>query len=417
MSELPANPALRDLLPVPLLILDGGRRIAEINAAAARLLEITPEEAEGAACQTVFRCEECREECAIASARERRLLSLSRPAHVEREQDTTLRVLVDAMPLSGDRVAVVLHPVAENTPLEQIYGEVETFHGLIWISPAMKSLVGWIIDHAPGDAPLLISGERGTEKGIVARALHSESGRAGGPFVTVDCASEADGLPGGSAAKRTLGASNSFEQARGGTLFLRNLTYLPREVQGALFRRLDTRRGATSAQDPRLIGATDSDPDATARSGALIPEFHEVLRTHRTQVPPLRNRLEDLPALAHRILSEIAARTGLVPAALTGDVTAVLLAHNWPGNVEELEGVLHEAASQARGGIVRRGDLPAEFLPDGWVGKSERARTHEALHKAAGNISLAARMLGVHRITLWRRMRVMHLSRRDFLPR
>ena len=288
--------------------------------------------------------------------------------------------------------------------------------------------------------PVLICGESGTGKEIAARALHSASLRARGPFVAENCAAVPEGLFESLLFGHVRGAFSGavraheglFQQARGGTLLLDEIGDLPLPLQARLLRALQERQvrplGATAivSLDARIVAATNADLPALVREGRFRADLLYRLRGAELELPPLRRRIEDLPVLAASILSRLdPPRCGpgwrITPAALR-----LLLSHDWPGNVRELSAELERAAALAEnewltpelfsttvrlgirgevtapGGSRRGAQEPLLFDQSNPV---ERASVVRALRACGGRITPAAALLGWSRQRLYRRIR------------
>src|SRR5206468_3260007 len=236
------------------------------------------------------------------------------------------------------------------------------------------------------DATVLVVGESGTGKELVARAIHSSSGRAAGPFIAVDCGAIAEGVleselfghargsfTGATGARRGL-----FEEASGGTLFLDEIGDIGGRIQGQLLRVLqegEIRRVGESAPirvDTRVVAATNKDLADAVKGGKFREDLFYRLNVVTIRIPPLRDRREDIPLLAEHFASRHAGERG---ASLTTDAREALLLYDWPGNVRELENAVARALALNPGGTILPEDLP-EAVREEWrksKGLPERA--------------------------------------------
>jgi DNA-binding NtrC family response regulator len=301
--------------------------------------------------------------------------------------------------------------------------EVQERTGLVGESSRMRLVRREILRAAALRAPLVITGETGTGKELAARALHRCSGRSAGPFVALNCGSltvtlAEDALFGhergaftGAATKR-LGA---FERADGGTLFLDEIGELPLAQQAALLRVLDDgtvdRLGGESGAcvDVRLLAATNRDLRQMVDEGGFRLDLYHRLATLRIEMPPLRDRPEDVEPLARLFLTAMAAELG--QRELSQSALALLVAHAWPGNARELKNALYRAAALSPGPAltaesfeleqprvaIRSRPFRLEQVTDG--------RIVELLAEHRGNVTAAARALGVPRSTVRDRLR------------
>lgn len=250
-----------------------------------------------------------------------------------------------------------------STPEEQA-----ALPGVLTRSGAMQQVITELARAARFDAPVLMSGETGTGKSLIARQIHAASPRAAGPFLSVNCGaipeslveSELFGHLRGSFTGAAASRPGRFEAAQGGTLFLDELDSLPLAGQVklllALQERQITRVGANTPTpiDVRVIAAIGSDPQEAMSSRRLREDLYYRLAVFSVRLPPLRERPEDIPALAELFLEQSRARFQLPPLRLTPAALDALLAHSWPGNVRELANVLDRAALMARDGWIER---------------------------------------------------------------
>jgi DNA-binding NtrC family response regulator len=267
-------------------------------------------------------------------------------------------------------------------------------------------------------APVLVEGETGTGKELAASSLHAASGRAEGPFVAVNCAALAstlleDVLFGHERGSFT-GAGTShrgvFERAGGGTLLFDEIGELPLSQQAALLRVLDTRRvsriGSEREEevDFRLVAATNRDLNRMVLSGAFRADLYHRLATLKLKMPPLRDRPEDVEPLARHFLAALEDEVG--PKELAEDALAALAAHPWPGNARELRNVLYRAAAVSSGRVLAATDLELEAprraldVARFHLDEVPKARIREVMERHAGNVTAAAKELGVPRSTL-----------------
>ena len=421
--------ALLDALPLGTFTVDPHNRVISINPIARRLLGWEEQDALGRVCPEVFDCALCGPGCAAHGARKTEVVRRSFPTVLSGEDGTARSVLVDAVPIGDGRVVILLRDVTEAEKVRQALQDRWVFHGLVCASPASKGIVRQIRDVAPCDSTVLITGESGTGKELVARAIHAESPRVAKPFVVVNCAayseilleSELFGHARGSFAGAERDRAGRFELAEGGTVLLDEIAAVPPRTQAKLLRALQQREierlgeSRTRHIDIRVQATTDKDLRQEERAGRFREDLYYRLNAFRIELPPLRERVEDIPALADVILERIAGRTNKRVRGLTEEVMGALLAYAWPGNVRELEKVLEDAIARARDrDVVRaidlRDDGPAA-IPDA----SAEDRIRDALQRTSGCVTRAARLLEMHRTTLWRHMREKGIRREDFL--
>lgn len=310
--------------------------------------------------------------------------------------------------------------------LAELEGELERsrFGQLIGRSPAMQRMYQAIASVARLDWTVLIEGETGTGKELVARAIHAASPRRDGPFIAVNCAGLSDSLLASQLFGHTRGAftgairdqSGFFQAAEGGTLFLDEIGDISGEVQTSLLRALESSEiiplGETIARtvDLRIIAATNLDLSQEVEQGRFRQDLLYRLRVGRIEVPPLRDREDDITLLAEAFLAEVRVATGNAISTFSPSATKALKKHPWPGNVRELRSAIQYAAMSCRSGLINAQDLPPEILPltnepDPAQGSSsDHAEIRAALSRANGNRSKAAQLLGISRATLYRRL-------------
>jgi transcriptional regulator with PAS, ATPase and Fis domain len=289
------------------------------------------------------------------------------------------------------------------------------------------------------DIPVLINGETGTGKEVLARHLHEGSERAAGPFVAINCSSLPAGLieseffgyeDGAFTGGRRGGASGKFELARGGTLFLDEIGDMPLELQGRLLRVLQersfTRLGGAKliAFDARIVAATHRSLDELVASGGFREDLYYRIKGVRVSLPALRERA-DREALIERLLAREAGDGPCPP--LSAAARRLLLGYAWPGNIRQLGHVLRLALTLADGeALIDVEHLPEELVDD--VGRPAGAASaaapdgqaslrdveldavRAAMEKCAGNVSAAARSLGVARATMYRKLRLLEAA-------
>jgi DNA-binding NtrC family response regulator len=279
---------------------------------------------------------------------------------------------------------------------------------------------------APSDANVLITGEHGTGKDVIARWIHAASGRANRPLVTVNAGgiaetlfeSELFGHVKGAFTDARTDRVGSFELADGGTLFLDEIANVGAKQQAKLLRVLESgdlqRVGSSRVRhvDVRVISATNADLGAEVAEGRFREDLLYRLNTVEIRVPPLRERRDDVPRLAAHFLREQAARYKKPASELTPGAMRALLEHSWPGNVRELRHAVERAVLMAEGATVTEQDLGLQpprgdatsSLGELTLEEAERTLIQRALNRHGGNVSKAAEALGVSRSALYRRL-------------
>ncbi len=301
------------------------------------------------------------------------------------------------------------------------------FGRLVGNTPAMKEVYRLMELAAPSAVPVLIWGESGTGKELAARTIHDLSPRKQGPFVPINCAaipetlleSEIFGHEKGAFTGATERRMGCFEMADGGTIFLDEVAEMKvptqvkflRILQEGNFRRVG---GKTELRvDVRIVAATNKDPTQALRDGMLREDLYYRLNVFGLHLPPLRERMEDLPILIQSLLQEFGAKYGKAVRGVDAETLNLFAEHDWPGNIREVRNVLERATLTARGELISPADLPPDFrsqqrgpapelaLHVGMtIDAAERALITRTLEKTKQNKTRAAVMLGISLKTL-----------------
>ncbi len=292
----------------------------------------------------------------------------------------------------------------------------------------MREILGMVEKIAETDAPVLITGESGTGKELIANSLHVQSRRRAGEFVKLNCASIPDtlfeselfGHESGAFTDAKHARMGTFERANGGTLFFDEVGELSMNVQAKLLRVIQDGRferlGGTKTihSDVRIIGATNRDIEEAIIEKRYREDLYYRLAVVTLEIPPLRNRREDILPLAHYFLKRYAAAYGRRVSQFGPDVEQAFLAHDWFGNVRELKNAIERAVIFCEHGTMSIGDLPNQYraaeFPDRSTFDSvfehlSREMILDALQRSGGKKIEAARLLKVHRKTLYNRMK------------
>jgi len=307
-------------------------------------------------------------------------------------------------------------------------------------SAAIKRVHRFVKVSAPAQASILIRGESGTGKNVLASAIHNASPRHGGPFLIVGCTSiphewvvsELLGFDDSLDPKKPGGRPSKFELARGGSIFFQNIDDLPLEAQSILLNVLDLgivqRLGSDRPIDidVRIIASSSANIEKLIAQGNFRADLYYRLSAFEITLPALRDHLEDIPVLVERILSRLTRQLER-PVVLESGVMDALLRYGWPGNVRELESVLSRAAVQSGGsGAVGLMALPSYIqTPDESpadpprlkvepIYRVERALILQAAQVCKGNVSEMAKMLGIGRTTVWRRLKEMDIELTEY---
>ncbi len=327
--------------------------------------------------------------------------------------------------------------VVEVQRLRRELGRRHQFGGLVGVSPAMQEVYDLIEKVAAQEATVMIQGESGTGKEIVARAIHALSARRDGPFIPVNCGAIAESLLESELFGHVRGAFTGavtetkglFRAADGGTIFLDEIAEISHSLQVKLLRVLQEREvrpvgsDRSIKVDVRVVAATNRPIEEAIQDGTLRKDLFYRLNVVPIQLPPLRERTSDIPLLVQHFMEAFNARTGKAVRAISAEALEILTHHPWPGNVRELENVVERAYALGAGPVITAKDLPP-YLASEPVGTLKTAspqrpvllRDLEAetilrvLRETGGNQVQAARLLGVDRKTIYRKVKKYRLS-------
>jgi DNA-binding NtrC family response regulator len=327
----------------------------------------------------------------------------------------------------------------ENRELKAELGRRYEFDNIIGRSGAMQEIFATIERVAPSRATVLLTGESGVGKDLIARAIHFHSPRKDKPLVKINCTaipenlmeSELFGYEKGAFTGAQTSKPGKFEQADSGTVFLDEIGDVPAAIQVKLLRILQEREferlgsNVTRHIDVRLVAATNQDLREALEQGTFREDLYYRLNVVPMNIPSLRERKQDIPFLANHFIRKLAPDTGCRVESITDDAMEKLMAYHWPGNVRELENVIERSLVMATGTQLDAADIKLEnaprarpqqsgdahFLPEGLtLDQYEQEIIREALKRADGNKSQAARLLGLTRNALRYRLTQMGLE-------
>jgi two-component system response regulator AtoC len=331
------------------------------------------------------------------------------------------------------RMAEKVQLVEENQYLRECTSAETQLHGIVGVSPRIQDVLRMIARLKDTRTPVLITGESGTGKELVARAIHFRGMFAGRPFVAVDCGSlvptliesELFGYEKGAFTGANRSKTGLLQSADNGAIFLDEIGELPLEMQAKLLRFLQEKevRPVGSNKkfkvDVRVIAATNRDLEAEYRAGRFRKDLYFRLNVVTVQLPALRERRSDIPMLAHWFLERYARRSGMQ---ITSAAMKCLLEYDWPGNVRELENCMERAVTLGNGATIDIDDLPPAISPvtrsaaaqaGSSVGRAistdlesiERETIRRVFEQVNGDKTIAGRMLGISRATLYRKLK------------
>ncbi|MEW6380035.1 MAG: sigma 54-interacting transcriptional regulator [bacterium] len=416
---------------------DSSWRITSFNRAAEEIMGIDREEAIGRLCSEVFRSSMCEVDCALRCTLETGIPIINRSAFI-----------VDA---GGRRIPISLSTALLRNERGQVIGGAETFRDLSLVEELRKELEGRfqagdlvsrstsmrrIFDVLPqvsaSDSTVLIQGETGSGKELLARTLHNLSPRRNNPFVAINCGalpdtlleSELFGYKAGAFTGADKDKPGRFALAEGGTLFLDEIAEVSQALQIRLLRVLQERvyepLGGTASvkANVRVIAATNRNLAAQVKKGAFRQDLYYRINVVRMDLPPLRKRKEDIPLLVEHFVSRFNRTQGKSIPGVSPQVMAFLMAHDYPGNIRELENIIEYAFVLCDQDRIELCHLPDEFIARDPLPSSageittairtvEAQAIREALQRNRFNRLAAARELGMHKSTLFRKIKAL----------
>jgi PAS domain S-box-containing protein len=430
--------AILDSIADGVFTVDRDWRITSFNRAAEQITQFSREEAIGKHCYEVFRTSICRTDCAL-----RRSVETGKPM---------VDVRVDILRRDGERVPISISTATftdadgrrtggvetfrDLTLIEQLQLEVDSRHALSDIvgkHPRLADVLEILPAVARSDATVLVEGPSGSGKGLVASAIHGLSPRRDGRFIKVSCAalpetlleSELFGYVKGAFTDARRDKPGRIAAAEGGTLFLDEIGDVSPAMQVKLLRVVQDHQyeplgsSETVTADVRVIAATNRDLRELIAAGQFREDLFYRLAVVRLRIPPLRERREDIPLLVERFVRRFSQRTGRPITGVSARAMRVLLAHDYPGNVRELENAIEHAFVLCPGGVVEPEHLPREVVEAPAAGgdaaaldpraAAEADVIRRALGRHRGNRAAAAQELRMHRSTLWRKLRQLRL--------
>ncbi|MCF8078589.1 MAG: sigma 54-interacting transcriptional regulator [Desulfobacterales bacterium] len=436
-----------DTLQDGVIVVDPMGRVVAMNPSAERLTGYRAGELKGKSCR-LLDCTGCRiigkgpaeqwcglyadgnvraKKCMITN-KENRTVNVIKNASVLRDENGTIIGAVETL----TDMSEIVRQQEEILSLRRTLHLDEGYHGILGKSTVMQDLFDLIDNVAPTDSPVMIQGESGTGKELVARAIHDVSPRAQKPFIKVNCASLNENLLESELFGHTRGAYTGadrdrigrFEAAHGGTIFLDEIGDVPISTQVKLLRVLEEREIERVGDhrpinvDVRIVSATHKSLDRLTAEGAFREDLYFRINVFPMQIPPLRRRPEDIPAIVQHFIRRNNEKTGKKILGLTPEAMERLLSYSWPGNVRELRNAVDYAFVLCNSGGIAAGHLPPKISarepaacpplslsPAEAKRGAEREELVRTLEATGGNRSEAARRLGVSRVTVWKRMK------------
>ncbi len=418
------------------MTVDKDWKIASWNRAAEKITGFHKEEVLGKECLKVFRASLCRYSCPVDKA-----LSCGHPCQdievaIRNKKNELVKLLVNAAPLYNDEGEVIggletFRDVSQNRWLQE---ELETHYGyksIVGRSAAMQRVFDTLSNLINSDTTVMILGETGTGKELIARALHFHGARRDKAFVAINCSALPEGTLESELFGHVKGAFTGaltthigkFELANGGTLFLDEIGDISPATQVKLLRVLEEREIHRLGDNKpirvniRLITATNQDLYKKVLSGAFRDDLYYRLNVFPVILPPLRERIEDIPLLLGHFIAKFNQQMGKKIQGIADQVLEILEGYRWPGNVREFSNAIEHAFVHCKGTLIRPSDLPESILRESRADRLHKAPpAHKALEDAERDLILkelqaaswkkgiAAKRLGMSRATLWRKM-------------
>ena len=420
---------------------DSDWHVTSFNRAAEEITGTARAEAIGRRCADVFRSSMCGADCALQQTLQTGRAIVGKSGYIIDSNGNRIPISVSTAVLrhADGRVVGGAETFRDLSLVEALRQELEgrsRVGDLVSRSPLMHRLFEVLPAIAASPSTVLIVGETGTGKELMARTIHDQSPRRQGPFVAVNCAaipdtlleSELFGYKAGAFTGANRDKPGRFALAKGGTLFLDEIGDISPALQVRLLRVLQDRTyeplGAIRSEtaDARVILATHRDLAELVRNGAFREDLYYRVNVVRVELPPLRRRQEDLPLLARQFIERFNRLQGRSVQGIAPEALSLLMAHVWPGNVRELENVIERAFILCREGFIEIAHLPEELtghgasraVPPG--GRSvhdviDAQAIHSALERNGDSRAAAARELGIHKTTLFRRMKKLGIPR------
>jgi PAS domain S-box-containing protein len=408
--------------------------VTSFNRAAQQITGVSEEEALGKPCCEVFRAEICEADCALKRTIVTGKPVINHAVFIVRADGARVPISVSTAVLRDDqgRVAGGVETFRDLSLVEALRKEVEksfTFEDIISRNERMQRLFAILADVAMSDSTILVTGESGSGKELMAKAIHNLSARSERPLVIVNCGaipdtlleSELFGYKAGAFTDARRDKPGRFSQAQGGTIFLDEIGDVSPALQVRLLRVLQDKSfqplGGTETitADVRVVAATNKDLESMVADGTFREDLYYRIQVFKLALPPLRERKEDIPLLAQHFVDRMNRLKGKDIAGLSQEALTAFMRYDWPGNIREVQNAIEHGFILCHGGLIELRHLPAHFqevalssegLPIGLTLTEIEARViQDALARNQGNKSAAARDLGIDKTTLWRKMK------------
>jgi len=413
-------------------------RIMSFNRAAEEITGIPRDEAIGRYCWEVFRSNMCEGDCALKRTMKEGKAFVSTSTYIINSDKKRIPIGVSTALLKDEQGQVLggVETFRDNTLVEELRKEISgslQLGDMVSASAVMKKIFATLPLIAESDSTVLIEGETGTGKEMMARALHQYSLRKDKPFLAINCGalpdslleSELFGYKAGAFTHAVKDKQGIFAAASGGTILLDELGETSPAFQVKLLRVLEEKEfqplGSVKKQEAnvRILAATNRDLGELVEEGEIRPDLFYRVNVVRVQLPPLRKRREDIPLLVEHFLGRMNRLRGKAITGISDSALELLMAHPFPGNIRELENIIEHGLILCSGGNIERDHLPAylsqphpgagelesDAAIESAVAVTEQERILAALHNNNYNRTAAAKALGMHKSTLFRKVK------------
>ena len=416
---------------------DSERRISSFNRAAEKITGIPSSQAVGKHCQDVFHSDIC-ENCLLQDTLETGIEAIDRPVNIINVQGEKIPISISTALLKNEKGKILgaVETFRDLSTIEHLRKELRQSYSLediISKSPRMHKLFGILPDIAESESTVLIQGPSGSGKELFGRAIHNLSPRKSSNYVIINCGtlpsqlfeSELFGYEKGAFTDAKTDKKGKLALADSGTVFFDEIGELPLSTQVKLLRLLQEREyeplGSTKTikANIRVVAATNKDLKKLVAQAKFRDDLYFRLAVVKFDLPPLKEKREDIPFLVDHFIRKFNAKTGKKIISVSPNVMSILMRYDFPGNIRELENIIEHGFVLCRGSIIKREHLPPELLQsemDFDLSKKlestpvtesidEQARIITTIRNCGGLISKAAEELGMHRSTLWRKIK------------
>ncbi|MFP4370035.1 MAG: sigma-54 interaction domain-containing protein [Candidatus Kapaibacterium sp.] len=410
---------------------DKNCRITSFNKSAEKITGFSAAEAVGKHCFDIFRTEICNKRCALKDTlKTEEQIKNVRVTIITRE-GCEMPINVTTMLLRDEDNEVIgavefFHDISELEQLRKNYEQKKSLDEIISVNPFMQQLIGQLPNIAESNCNVLINGPSGSGKELFSQVIHNLSPRKYGPYIKINCAalpaalleSELFGYEKGAFTDAKKDKPGLFCLAGGGTLLLDEISEMDISLQVKLLRVLNNGEyrplgsSKTMYSDARIIAATNADLKNEIKNGTFREDLFYRINVVEIKVPPLYERPEDIPLLANYLIKKFNAKFNKKIKSISSKAMSYLLKYQFPGNVRELENTIEHSFVMCNGNEIHPGHLPKQIIDESSVFKenslnrsSEKDRIINTLNRNMGNKTRAAQELGMHRTTLWRKMK------------